>query len=230
MNIKNKFLDFIHLIYPQVCIGCNSPLMDTEEVVCLNCLLQLPKTNYFLHPDNPAYLRLAIRIPIQKATAFLYYNKEGLGQKIIARIKYKDDLVAGEWIGKLIAKEILPSGFFQDIDLIIPIPLHQSKRAARGFNQSEIIARSLSNISGIPLDTYSLYKEKANTSQTTKNVYERWINTLDMFSLREDHGLSDKHILLIDDVLTTGATIEAASSALHKCPTIKVSVLTVAIA
>ncbi|MCC8146890.1 MAG: ComF family protein, partial [Bacteroidales bacterium] len=180
--------------------------------------------------QNPAYLQLAGKIPIIKATSYLYYNKEGLGQKIIASIKYKDNISLGQWITRLMTTEIIPSGFFDDFDMIIPVPLHWQKKRKRGYNQTEIIARTISEITGIQLNAQLLYRVKANPTQTKKGIYDRWKNTSGIFSIKDKKLLDNKHVLLIDDVLTTGATLEACAQALLQCEGIRISILTLAIA
>jgi ComF family protein len=160
----------------------------------------------------------------------LYYNKQGLGQKLVAAIKYQGNIALGEWIGASLAEELLSSGFFEGIDYLIPVPLHKKKQWKRGFNQSETLAKGISAITGIPIDRNNLYRAKANVSQTRKGTYERWKNTLNIFQVRDVNSFKNKHLLLLDDVLTTGSTLEACARALLQCENARLSVLTLAIA
>jgi ComF family protein len=153
-----------------------------------------------------------------------------LGQKIVAAIKYRGDRALGEWIGAFLAADLLESGFFEGIDFLIPVPLHKRKQRKRGFNQSEILAKGISAVTGIPIDATILYRGKANVSQTNKGVYERWKNTRNIFQVKDVERFKNQHLLLLDDVLTTGSTLEACARALLQCENARVSVLTLAIA
>ncbi|MDR0865117.1 MAG: ComF family protein [Candidatus Symbiothrix sp.] len=226
----NLLKDLWALFYPKLCIGCSEALTENENFFCLECFLKIPKTNYHLNGNNLARDRFLGKIPVQKVSAYLYYNKSGLGQKLVAEIKYRGNIYLGEWIGASLAKEMLPSGFFEDIDFLVPVPLHRKKLRKRGFNQSEIVAQGVSGITGIPVETKNLYRKKANVTQTKKGVYERWKNTAGIFDIRDMELFENKHLLLIDDVLTTGATLEACAQALLKCKNVKISILTLAIA
>ncbi|MDR1682298.1 MAG: ComF family protein [Candidatus Symbiothrix sp.] len=227
---KHWLRDFLGLFYPQICITCSEALIGREVFFCADCLQNLPKTNYHLQADNAAYNQLAGKVPVQKAAAWLYYNKGGKAQQTIAEIKYRGNIAFGKWIGRSLAQDIQASGFFDEINCLIPIPLHPKKRWQRGFNQTEILAQGISEIIGIPIDCSHLYRGKANETQTKKSLYERWRNTQNLFQVRNPDDLKNQHILLIDDVLTTGSTLEACIRALLQCTGIRVSVLTVAIA
>ncbi|MDR0681415.1 MAG: ComF family protein [Dysgonamonadaceae bacterium] len=230
MRLINLFKNLFSIFYPKLCVGCLDALIEGENFFCLNCILELPKTSYHFNNDNLAYDRLGGKIPIVKAASFLYYNKGGLGQKLVAEIKYQGNIYLGKWIGEYMANEMLSSGFFQNMDFIVPVPLHKKKFRKRGFNQSEVIAQGISNVSTVPMETKNLYRKKANVSQTRKGMYERWKNTQGIFDLKEIKLFDDKHILLVDDVLTTGATLEACAEALLKCKNVKISIFTLAIA
>ena len=224
------FKNVFHLFYPNLCIECSISLIEHEKFLCTSCLLDLPKTNYHLNPDNPASELFLGKVSVQKASAYLYYNKGGFGQKLISAIKYKGNIYLGEWIGAYMAKEMLPSGFFSDIDFLIPVPLHKKKLKIRGFNQSEVIAKGISSITQIPIENKNLYRTKFNMTQTKKGVYERWENTQQIFELANKELFKNKHILIIDDVLTTGATLESCIQALFKSENIKISILTLCVA
>ncbi|MDR2843814.1 MAG: ComF family protein [Candidatus Symbiothrix sp.] len=230
MKLSVILKDFISLFYPQLCVVCSEALVGDELFFCSECLQQLPKTNHHLHPNNAAFEQLAGKFPIQKACAYLYYNKGGLGQTTITSIKYHGNIALGEWIGRYLAEDLKSSGFFESIECIIPVPLHKSKLRKRGFNQSEAIAKGISAITGIPMETQTLYRKQANTTQTKKGLYDRWKNTQGLFLTKDNDQLANQHILLLDDVLTTGSTLEACARALLQTPNLKISVLTVAIA
>ncbi|MDR1526402.1 MAG: ComF family protein [Dysgonamonadaceae bacterium] len=230
MKDTNLLQNLISLFYPPLCMGCSEALITGEKFLCSNCFDDLPKTNYHFCKDNRAYEQLLTRFPVQKASAYLYYTKDGLGQKLVAAIKYQGNRVFGEWMGALMAGDLRSSGFFDGIDYLVPVPLHKKKQWDRGFNQSEILAKGILSVTGIPLDNRVLYRAKANVSQTRKGVFERWKNTQDLFQVENTVVFQNKHILLVDDVLTTGSTLEACAQALLQCENVRISVLTLAIA
>jgi ComF family protein len=211
-------------------VNCGELLVANESYFCLACFLKLPKTNYHLSPDNRATDRFAGKIPIAKGASYLYYNKGGISQKLIAEIKYRDNRNLGEWMGVLLAKDWLSSGFFHEIDCLIPVPLHPSKERKRGFNQSEIIALGISQITGIQINTKNVIRKKANETQTKKGRFERWTNTKDLFEAKDIDFFNNRHVLIIDDVLTTGSTIEAVAQSILNAKNIKISLLSLAIA
>ncbi len=229
-KIKTLFNHFLSLFYPKLCVVCQAPLTINEDYCCLHCLLRLPRTNYHRCPDNSASDKFLGKVPLQKVSSYLFYNKGGICQQLVAEIKYKGNRQFGEWMGTYLAKDMQASGFFQDVDYIVPVPLHKKKQKARGFNQSEALAIGIASVTGIPIDTSSLYRKIANPTQTRKSIYERWLNTTSVFGLKNKEMITDKHILLIDDVLTTGSTLEACVHCLLTCPGTTVSILTLAIA
>ena len=230
MKLLNLLKNFLQLFFPKLCVGCSENLLENEDFLCLDCYLNLPKTNYHLIPNNLAFERFLGKVPIQKASAYLYYNKGGLGQKIVAAIKYQGNIYLGKWIGSCVANEMLTSGFFEDIDYLIPVPLHKKKVRMRGFNQSDVLAQGIAQITNIPIENKNLYRTKFNITQTQKGVYDRWKNTQFLFDLKDKKIFKNKHILIVDDVLTTGSTLESCIQALLKTENIKISILTLAIA
>lgn len=230
MKIKTLFLDIFHLFYPRTCVVCERSLVDRERYICLECLLHLPINRNYLHPANEIFNLSNEKISLCQAASYMEYNKEGMGQKIVHAIKYKGDVWLGYYIGTRMAKDISISGFFEDIDYLVPIPLHPLKLKERGFNQSEIIAKGISAVTQIPVETKTLRRLKNNSSQTKKSISERWSNTTDLFSLKNKHFFEGKHVLIIDDVFTSGATLFACAKCFFDIPNVKISILTLAIA
>ena len=229
MKIKTLAANFVSLLYPDLCVVCREALVENEKYFCFSCFLKLPRTNYHLITENQATERLAGKISLERASAYFYYNKGGVAQKLIAEIKYRGNQNFGEWIGCYIAKDMISSGFFDGIDYMVPVPLHRSKEKKRGFNQAEKIAAGIARITKIPVETTNVIKAKANTTQTRKGIFDRWMNARDLFLQKNPELFKEKHILLIDDVLTTGATLDAVAQSLLQSQGIKISVLTLAI-
>jgi ComF family protein len=229
-SVKHIFQNFLSLFYPKLCAVCGAPLTENEKFLCMECMFCLPKTNYHLNPDNPAADCFAGKINIVKASSFLFYNKGGIAQTIVEHIKYHGYRQLGEWMGKLMAEEMLSSGFFSDIDIIVAVPLNKKKERKRGFNQAEIIAKGIADTTGIKRTGDNIVRTRANPTQTKKGLFDRWINTQNLFETVDTAYFADKHILLIDDVLTSGSTLEAVARAVMQAQNSKVSILTLAIA
>ena len=229
MKIQTLAKNFVSLFYPDLCAICREPLVEDEKYFCFACFLKLPKTNYHFIPENPAIERLAGKVNLVKASSYLYYNKGGIAQKLIAEIKYRGNPDLGEWFGTYLAKDMVSSDFFKGIDYLVPVPLHRAKEKKRGFNQAEKIAVGIAKITKIPLVTKNVFREKANISQTRKGIFDRWKNTQNLFQVKDAELFNKKHVLLIDDVLTTGATLEALAQCLLKSQNISISILTLAV-
>lgn len=229
MKIKPLIQSLLSLFYPQTCPVCNRILIDGEKFICMHCLFQIPRTHYHLASQNQAEERFRGKIPIRKASAFLYYSKGGKTQKVIAEIKYKGNFRMGEWIGEIMAGEMIRSSFFEDIDMIVPVPLHKKRERQRGYNQAEAISKGVGKGCNIPVNNTCLIRKSGNSTQTRKSIFERWLNTQGIFEVRYPEQVNGKHVLIIDDVLTTGSTIEACAASLLKCKNVKISILTLAI-
>jgi len=230
MFVRKLASSLVSLFYPRLCAICNDPLVEQEEFLCFDCLCHLPKTNYHRSNDNAAKECFAGKIPVAKATSWLYYNKGGMGQTLIEEIKYHGNSLLGEWTGEKIANDIAETGWLDDIDLLIPVPLHSKKLKKRGYNQAETIAAGIAKVSQKPMNTSNIRRTRANPTQTTKGLFERWENTLNLFETVDTSLFQNKHLLIIDDVLTSGSTIEAVGRAALKTKNVKISVLTVGIA
>jgi len=228
-KIRTFLANFVSLLYPDLCVICGEPLVENEKFFCFACFLKLPKTNYHFISENQAIERFAGKISLEKASSYFYYSKGGVAQKLVAEIKYKGNRNLGEWIGAYLADDMISSGFFQGIDYLIPVPLHCSKEKKRGFNQAEKIAEGIARVTKIPLESKRVFRSKANATQTRKGIFDRWKNTQNLFYLENPEMFKKKHILLIDDVLTTGSTLEAVAQGLSKSQGAKISILTLAI-
>jgi ComF family protein len=230
MNKNNPVTDFFNLMYPNLCIVCSENLHTDEQYLCLTCLNTIPKTNFHLHTDNLIEKRFWAKVPIYRGTAFFFFQKGSPFQKILHSLKYKGNKEVGLILGKYAAVDLLDSADFSSVDVVIPVPLHPEKFKKRGYNQSEWIGKGLSEILQIPQDTTTLKRIKENATQTRKTVFERYENTEGIFELSDKTTLTGKHILLVDDVLTTGSTLEACIRVLTEIEGIRISVFTLAVA
>jgi ComF family protein len=228
--IYNLWDDFIGLLFPRLCYACGNHLLRNESLICTECYVVIPRTNYHTADINPVAQLFWGRCLIMKAAAFSFYNKGSRIRNLIHNLKYKGIKEIGYELGRIYALSLLASRFIADIDLIIPVPLHPSKKRIRGFNQSEIISEGISEITGLPLDTGSLARTAVTTTQTRRSRYERWTNVEGIFKVTEPDKIRGMHILLVDDVITTGSTIESCANELLKVDGVKVSALAIAFA
>jgi ComF family protein len=224
------FTDLFNLLFPNLCLVCGNNLLKSEQQICFSCLHALPETNFHLQTDNPIEKRFWGKVPIYRATALFFFQKGSPFQSLLHALKYRGNKEIGEVLGKYAGVALLDSSDFCTIDVIIPVPLHPQKYRKRGYNQSELIAQGLSAAMNKPVDTTSLIRVRENTTQTKKNVFERYENTEGIFELKNKNTVMGLHVLIVDDVLTTGSTIEACIKALIKTENIKVSVFTMAVA
>jgi ComF family protein len=222
--------DFISLLFPRVCYGCGNSLVRNEYLICTECYIKIPRTGYHEIRDNPVEQLFWGRCMIQKAAVFSYYSKGGRMRRIIHNLKYRGIPEIGYEMGRIYASSLKTSGFLDDIDVIVPVPLHPSKKRMRGFNQSESISQGVSDISGIGINTGTLVRISKSDTQTKRSRYDRWANVEGIFTVTDPGALINSHILLVDDVITTGSTIDSCVSALTSIENVRVSVIALAAA
>jgi ComF family protein len=222
--------DFISLLFPRLCYACGTHLLRNENIICTGCYISIPRTNYHLTENNHVEQLFWGRCQITKAAAFSFYNKGSRIRRLIHNFKYKGIREIGGELGKIYGQTLKDSGFFSGIDVIIPVPLHPSKKRNRGFNQSEIISIGMSAISGVPVDITTLKRIGKSETQTKRSRYERWMNVEDIFEVTDYKKYEGKHILLVDDVITTGSTVDACSCELLRIENVRVSVVALAVA
>lgn len=233
--LRNSFLTelkdgFIHLLYPRLCEGCSKPLLPVEDVLCLSCGLRIPETSYHDIADNETALRFAGRVRFCNATSLAYFSNDGLLQHLMHGLKYKGKKEIGTFLGRRLATALQETDWIKEVDLIVPVPLHPTKEAARGYNQSMLIAAAMGENLGIPATDDLLQRVRETESQTKKTRVERVNNMAGAFEVQKGAQLVGKHILICDDVLTTGATIEACAMALLAGGNVKISIATIGIA
>ncbi len=218
------------LLYPNLCVICNESLVRGEELICFQCLHQMPKTNYHLEKDNAVEKRFWGKVPVYRATSYFHFYKGSPFRQLLHELKYRGNKEIGRVMGRFAGVDLLDTDDFASVDVIVPVPLHPKKQLKRGYNQSEWIARGLSEALNKPVDATHLTRIKENATQTKKSVFERYQNTQGIFALNDVTVFEKKHVLLVDDVLTTGSTLEACALALMESSFVKVSVFTLALA
>lgn len=227
--ILSWIIDFFRLFFPQTCAVCGGMLGEKENYVCVHCHAHLPRTYYYLEEENEVARLFWGKVPLTRAASYFYYSKGSDYCQILYQLKYHQCKEIGEVMGRCMAAEMQTSMFFSGIDLIVPVPLHKKKEHQRGYNQCEWIAKGVSGVTGIPVNTSGLIRDVYNPTQTKKSAYERWENVENVFSVIYPEEFAGKHILLIDDVLTTGATLCACASVLKELGKAEVSILTLAV-
>lgn len=220
--------DFLHLFFPHHCCGCGSDLIDHQQLVCPKCLVALPYTGFFNVSGNAAEKSFYGRLPIQAAGACFFFRKHSVMQQLITQLKYRHNQEVGTWLGDLTGEAILSSTRFHDIDAIVPIPLSDNRLQQRGYNQAEVIAKAIGKKCGWPVLPNAICRIRNTKTQTGKDRLHRWQDIQEVFDLADAAQCVDKHLLIVDDVLTTGATIEAAARPLLAIPGVRLSVATVA--
>jgi len=229
-SIRNLADDLFSLFFPNLCLGCGQPLVRGEVAVCSICHFHLPKTYFHNDPDNTLNRVFWGRVNLEAVAAYVYFQKGSTVQHLLHQLKYKGKQEIGFHIGKWYGQDLRYAPVFRDVELIVPVPLHPNKLRKRGYNQSRMFAEGLVSVMQARLEDKSLYRKVDSKTQTRKARYNRWENVESIFAVRNPENLRGRHILLVDDVITTGATLEACAQALLQVPGVKVSVATIAYA
>ena len=221
----------LDLISPRCCVVCGHRLSVTEDIICGRCNFHLPRTGFHKNPYENEMAKLFWgRIPIERATALFYYESHAQTANILYELKYKDHPEIGEVMGRMMAQELRPSGFFDGIDGIVALPLARKRQRQRGYNQSMELAKGISEVSGLPILRKAVRRKHFKGSQTSKGRWERNENVEQDFELTDSEAIHGKHLLLVDDVVTTGATTIACAKELLKASQVKISILTLGFA
>lgn len=225
----NLFESLLQVFYPHLCHVCSSSIVSAEQFICQSCLADIPRTNYHLVENNPVEKRFWGKADVFKATSFFFFAKGSNYRVLLHELKYRNNPEIGRYLGQLAGAEMIGS-WLNEVDIVVPVPLHPKKLALRGYNQSEYIAKGLATTINARCINNLIIRNKANATQTKKSVYERFENTDGIFSFATEFDLANKHILIVDDILTTGSTIEACVRCIPKFDGLRVSVFTLAIA
>jgi ComF family protein len=219
------FRDFVSLIYPNYCAACEDSLVKGEKLICTRCMSQMPQTNYHRDADNPLRTRLVSRINIRHAMALFKFSKSGRVQSLLHVLKYKNQPELGVMLGNLYGDRMTEANLGGAFELIIPVPLHSSRMRKRGYNQSAKFAEGLTQILGIPFSDDIIERKVKTETQTRKTKLNRWRNVTEVFQIKDLDVVQNKNILLVDDVVTTGATLEACGNYLLEagCSTLSIA-------
>lgn len=229
--MKSSILLYLtELLFPRLCVVCGDKLIEQEQWICLNCLHHIPRTNFHLEHENRVAQLFYGRVKLEQATSFFYFSKGSRYQALLHNLKYKGMKELGQEIGKHFAIDLLQSPAFSSVDVICPVPLHPQKEKKRGYNQSWWIASGIANQMQKELSSGNLRRVTATATQTRKNRFERWQNVEGIFELTDPQAFSGKHVLLVDDVVTTGSTLEACAQAILSKTDARVSIATLATA
>ncbi|TYB78952.1 ComF family protein [Bizionia myxarmorum] len=220
----------INLFFPKVCYVCNGLLHDNERYVCTTCRHKLPVTNFHLNKDESVLKVFYGRVPIEAATALLRFEKKGITQSLMHNLKYKGFEDIGIFLGAWLGAELKTIPEYQTIDMVIPVPLHKNKLRKRGYNQVAKFAQELAKSLDAEYVDDVLIKVSNTSSQVTKSRLTRWLSNVEIFKVINSEKIQNKHILLVDDIITTGATLEACGTVLLKNNKVKISIATMAIA
>ena len=215
-----------NIFYPHLCIGCGSDLLSHNALLCLGCINELPHTSFETYPNNPIERMFIGRLKLVAATSGFYFSKGELMQVLVHDLKYNGNKEAGIYLSEIMGENLLKSGRFNNIDYLIPLPLFADKEYKRGFNQAEVICDGLSNSMHIPVLAKNVVRIRFTETQTKKHRTERWDNVNESFKVMDESALKNKHILLVDDVITTGATLDACAQVINRIEGIKISIAT----
>jgi ComF family protein len=217
MLLTQLWEDFVQLVFPNVCGGCQTALLAEEEMVCTTCRFNFPLTHFHQMPaDNPMFDKFKGRLPVVYASAFLHFSDEGIAQSLAHEVKYKGNYKLGIQMGKWYGYQLLATDIGSQFDCLVPVPLHRERQKRRGYNQAACFAKGISETIGLPVREDLVFRSKATQSQVRMERELRAINTANAFQLFPNTKVENLRILLVDDVVTTGATVESCAAPLIK--------------
>ena len=231
MKLQTGYLaDFVSLLFPQLCQACGAGLITGEDLLCIDCRYHLPFTDFHLKSDNMVAQQFWGKVNLEAAYALCYFTKGGKMQHLMHNFKYKGIQDIGNLLGNIAGAQLIQNSIFKTVDVIIPVPLHKSRLRKRGYNQSTCFAEGLSQKMNVSVDENSLVRIRSTETQTDKSRFLRFENMQKVFAVTDPEKLINKHVLLVDDIVTTGSTLEACGTELLKVAGLKLSIATIACA
>jgi ComF family protein len=225
ITANNNVIDaLLHLICPHLCAACGNDLLDKKQQLCLECLSSLPETSFHQHAENPVERIFWGRIPVSGATAQYYFTKESIMQQLVHQFKYRGHQQLGLYLGTLMGQQLANTPRFAGIDALIPLPLYPSRERKRGYNQAAVLCEGIAGVLQVPVLQKVMIRNHPTDTQTHKCRIERWQNMAGSFTLIDGAAIEGKHVLLVDDVITTGATLESCAAELLKAQHVQVSI------
>ncbi len=221
--VKDILADALHLFYPHICTGCGSDLINKNNLLCINCIDELPYTNFALYENNPIEKIFTGRLKFKAAHSEFYFSKGQLIQHLIHQLKYNSNKEIGYYLGEIMGNSLLKGSRFSNIDYLIPLPLYADKEFKRGYNQAEVICQGIYKSTQIPVLSNNVVRQRPTETQTRKHRAERWQNVDGSFTIKDPAILTGKNVLLVDDVITTGATLEACGQVILQIPGTSIS-------
>jgi ComF family protein len=231
MNLRNSYLaDFVNLLFPKLCQACKANLLGTEQLLCTHCLYNLPYTNFHTQPENIVARQFWGKLSLQYAYALLYFEKGGNVQQLMHQFKYRNMPQIGNKLGQIAGGHLQLNNVLNTVNCIIPVPLHKSRLRERGYNQSTHFAQGLADKLTAEVVEHNLIRIVKTATQTHKNRFARFENMQQVFTVKQPEKLEGKHVLLVDDIVTTGSTLEACAQELLKVPGLTLSIAAIAYA
>jgi ComF family protein len=231
MKLQSGYLsDFVSLLFPELCAACRETLMANEYLVCTDCRYHLPFTNFHLYPDNIVAQQFWGKIHLEGAYSLYYFSKGGKVQNLMHQFKYKGMRQIGNLLGNIAGEQLIKNDIFRTVDIIVPVPLHKKRMQQRGYNQSTCFAEGLAPKLNAIVEDANLVRTIATETQTHKSRFARFENMQEVFVVKNPERLINKHVLLVDDIITTGSTLEACGTELLKIEGLKLSIATIAYA
>ena len=228
LKLKSSIPDLVHLFFPHVCIGCGTDVLDNQHQLCLRCLSDLPVTNFFSQPNNPVEKKFYGRMPVKSGGAGYFFTKDSLLETLIYELKYKGNKDIGIYLGQILAKFLALSGRFDEVDVLVPLPLNPKREKKRGYNQASAICAGIASAWKKPVIEKAVIRKVYTETQTQRGRVTRWKNMEGVFAVSDSSAIKNKHILLVDDVITTGASLEACGSEILKVAGTTLSIATLA--
>jgi len=228
LKIKSSLTDFAHLFFPHVCSGCSSDILDNDHQLCLRCISNLPVTNFFAQPGNPVEKKFYGRMPVKAAGSAYFFTKDSLFETLVYALKYRGNKDAGFYLGQLLAGYLANNSRFSEVDVLVPLPLNERREKKRGYNQSAVLCNGIASVWKKPVIDKAIIRKVYTETQTRKGRITRWQNMEGVFAVADAPAIEKKHILLVDDVITSGASLEACGSEILRIHGTTLSVATLA--